>query len=117
MGRHQRGGQEMGHGEGPQGSLEGHQSQGQGGNPRQPGRQPPTEGHTHANENQQGHANHKGIQAVEPFQEDLDVHLLARQKAAVTEGPIWACQTRFHHPGGPSNRHQRHERHNQMGGK
>ena len=106
----------MGHGEGPQGSLEGHQGQGEAGDPRQPGGQPSTEGYPHANENQQGHPHHKGIQAVEPFQEDLDIHLLARQKAAVTEGPIWAGQTRFHHPGGPANRHQRHQGHNQMGG-
>ena len=62
-----------------------------------------------------GLSNHKGIQAVEPFQEHLDIHLLARQKAAVAEGPIGTGQTGLHDPGCPANRYQRHKSDHQMG--
>jgi hypothetical protein len=45
----------------------------------------------------------------------LQIHLLAWQEAAVTQGPVGASQSSLHHPGSPTDRDKGHEGHNQMG--
>ena len=116
VGRHHGGGQQLQHREGAEAGLYRHQQHTQHGQRRLPGRQlaaPPQAG---GRQHQQAHAHHKGIEAVEPFQEHLQVHLPARQQRAVAEGPVGTGQACLHHPGGPTDRHQGDQGDQQVGG-
>jgi hypothetical protein len=62
----------------------------------------------------QGDAYNKGIKAVEPLQEHLEIHLAPGQQASVTKRPIRTGQPRFHYTGCASYHHKGNQSHNQV---
>jgi hypothetical protein len=100
--------------EGAEGPLEGHKAKGEAGGPGEPDGQIPASQQAEGYHHQQGEAHQEGIEAVEPLQEDLKIHLPPWQQTAVTERPVWTGQAGFHDPGGASDRHQGDQGDDQM---
>ena len=46
----------------------------------------------------QGDADNKGIQAMEPFQKNLEIHLAPGKEGAEAQGPVRTGQPCLHHP-------------------
>ena len=109
--------QQLQHSESTEPPLNRHQQNAGRGERRQPGGQLTPLPPAHRCEHQQAHPDHKGIEAVKPFQKNLQVHLAARQQRAVTEWPVRAGKAGLHHAGGATDPHQGDQRHQQMGGK
>jgi hypothetical protein len=65
---------------------------------------------------EQGDTNNKGIQAVEPLQKHLEIHLPPWKQAAVAERPIRTGQSCFHDTGCPSNHHKGDQSDDQVSG-
>lgn len=116
MGSHQRGSQQVGDGEGPECALHDHKGESQTADGGQPGGQSMPFQQACAAQHHQGHAHHEGIQAMEPFQKDLDVELASRKPLAVTERPVRAGQTGLHHPGCAADHHKGEGCDHEMGG-
>ena len=87
-------------------ALAGHQDQQGSAGPGTPGGEILTSPEAPAREHQQAQADQKGVQAVKPLQEDLEVHLATRQEHPVAERPVGTGQTSLHHPRGTTDRHQ-----------
>ncbi len=114
--RHRGGGQETGHGKGPQRPLNSHQSQGEGGRPGIPGGELSAPPHTQRQENKKGDPYKKSVETMEPFEKDPRIHLPTGQKNPITKWPIGTGKTRLHDPGRTTNDHQGHQGDHEMGG-
>ena len=110
------GGEEQGHGQGPEAALERHQNQAGPAEPGQPAGQLPALDHRRGRQHQHAHAHDKGIKPVKPLQKNLQVHLATGQETAVTERPIGTGQAGLHHPGRPANHHQGYQGDYEVGG-
>ena len=115
MGGDDGGGQEQRHGQGPEGTLEGHQDQAGAAEPGKPAGQVLPLQHRRGGQHQHADAHHKGIKPVEPLQKNLQVHLATGQEAAVTEGPIGTGQAGLHDPGRAADHHQGDEGDDKVG--
>ncbi len=106
--------QQLRHGQRTKGALGRHQQQGRTAEPGQPaGLRRPLQ-QRDGQQHHQPDANQKGIEAVKPLQEHLEVHLTRRQQRPVAKGPVRAGQSSFHHAGGATDGDERDQCHHQL---
>ena len=116
MGGDDAGGQQQGHGQGTEGTLERHQKKTGPAEPGQPAGQLLAFEHRRGRQHQHAETHDKGIEPVKPLQKNLQVHLATGQEAAVTKGPIGTGQAGLHHPGGAADHHKGYEGDDEVGG-